>query len=276
MAMSQLLVFKQAIDEIKIDNTSGSASLLTYFVYALNELLSSDVEPGLQIQAIEESVISLGQTRQEFPVIAHFIAILQPQLVKKTNFSHLKQRIADYNQQWADVNKRIAANATDIIDWDAKTIMVHSNSSTVVEFFKTIVSRPQLPAIIQTESRPNFEGRIQGNLLTQMGFDVTIIVDAAMGHYTNQVDLAIVGADAVADNFFYNKMGTYLLALTCNASKKPFYVLTDSRKKISGRGSPEQPKPTKELYNDPPTGIKLENFYFEATPNELVSQFIFE
>ena len=275
--MSQLLVFKQALDEIKVDNTSGSTSILTSFIHALIELLTSNVEPGLQLETIKKSVASLHQASLEFPILAHFISILQRQLAQKESLSDLQQLIGDYNRQWSDVNNRIATNASNIIDWESKTIMVHSNSSTVVEFFNTISLQQQLPSIIQTESRPNFEGRIQGKILAQLGFNVTIVIDAAMGYYTNQADLAVVGVDAMSHSFFYNKMGTYLLALAFKASNKPFYVLADSRKQINaGSIPPGQPKPNVELYSDPPRGIKLENYYFEATPIGFVTQIIYE
>ena len=275
--MPQLLVFKQAVDEIKADNTSGSTSILTYFIHALIELLSSNVDPGLQIKTIKESIVSLHQACEEFPILAHFISIMEQQLVQNESLSDLQQLIGDYNRQWSDVNNRIATNAANIIDWQAKTIMVHSNSTTVVEFFKTISSQQHLPSSIQTASRPNFEGRIQGKLLAQMGFNVTIVIDAAMGYYTIQADLAVVGVDAMLNSCFYNKMGTHLLALAFKASNKPFYVLADSRKQVNaGSKLPGQPKPNVELYSDPPRGINLENYYFEATPISLVTQVIYE
>uniref|UniRef100_T1L061 EIF-2B GDP-GTP exchange factor subunit alpha n=1 Tax=Tetranychus urticae TaxID=32264 RepID=T1L061_TETUR len=65
------------------------------------------------------------------------------------------------------------------------------------------------------------------------GIQCSLILDAAIGHFIEKVDMVMVGADGVVENGgIINKIGTYPLALCAKAFNKPLYVLAESYKFI--------------------------------------------
>jgi translation initiation factor 2B subunit (eIF-2B alpha/beta/delta family) len=276
--MSDIARFNRQVNHIKNDLLSGSATLVNNYIETVNTLLWAEYTSSAEILiALENSVRQLQGLGRQFPVLHHFLGFLQKNITQKPIVANLKQVVRDYQNEWSDVNHRIALQAERIIDWPNKTILVHSNSSTVTEFFKTIVNKGRLPAIIQTESRPNYEGRVQARDLAAIGYEVTLIADAAVGHYLNRVDCAVLGADAIAEQYFVNKIGSYLLTLACAERKKPVYVLTDSRKQVAKTALPTvQQQDPEAIWARAPQRVTPENYCFEITPVNLVTQIIDE
>jgi translation initiation factor eIF-2B subunit delta len=156
---------------------------------------------------------------------------------------------------------------------------VHSNSSALGHLFSYLKKQEISVNIIQTESRPAYEGRVLAKQLADLGYQIKLITDSNISRYMDQVDMAIVGADSISEGYFINKTGTYLTALACQHFKIPFYVLSDSRKLIPPSAHfpyLESPKPEKEILEEPHPNIDAENFYFEEISNDMVTAFILE
>jgi translation initiation factor eIF-2B subunit alpha len=69
------------------------------------------------------------------------------------------------------------------------------------------------------------------NRLAELGIPVTVIMDTAVAHYMDRVDVVLVGASAVVENGgIINKVGTYQVAIVAKAFSKPFYVAAESFK----------------------------------------------
>jgi translation initiation factor 2B subunit (eIF-2B alpha/beta/delta family) len=292
--------FTEELNKIWNDHLSGSAEVLKKYVDLLKKITN------LQDQNILLNL--LFQSREHhstFLVVKHFldemIRFLKDDLPDWRN--DLKRQIMDYETNWLNINERIASAAGSIIDLSNKTILLHSNSSAVKSFFSKHRAYAEKIRIIQTESRPLMEGKIQAEFLAGSGYQVKLIADSAIGRYAGSDGMSILGADAIYKDFFINKCGSYLIALLCREQGIPLYVLADSRKiwsmeGLSGRRRQENftgtrreklfseipvcetcragINPPDELWKNPPENVIVENYYFERIQNELVNLFITE
>lgn len=266
----------EEVDKIWNDHLSGSAEILHKYIDLLKNLTDRQDQNSLL-----NFIIQSRERHNTFLVVRHFldeiIRFLQADLYDWRN--DLKHQIMDYETNWNNVNERIASAAGTVIDLSNKTILLHSNSSAVKSFFSTQKAHAKKIRIVQTESRPLMEGRIQAEFLAGSGYQVKLVADSAIGRYAGSAGMSILGADAIYKDFFINKCGSFPIALLCREQGIPLYVLADSRKIWSGSelSDPvEDIKPPDELWKNPPDNVIVENYYFERIPNELVNLFITE
>lgn len=128
-----------------------------------------------------------------------------------------------------------------------------------------------------SESRPALEGRGLAARLVAAGIGVTCFSDAALGHALGAADAVLVGADAVAPEWFMNKSGTRMLAAAATQQGVPVYVLASRDKFVShavaARLVAREGAPS-EIWEAPPPGVTVRNPYFEPTPLDLVTSVI--
>jgi len=115
-----------------------------------------------------------------------------------------------------------------------------------------------------------------------MGYDVTLMADAAIVLAVKNCDYALVGADSVSSTGdMVNKTGTAMAAVCCRHSNVPFAVATESYKfdpaTILGfphqnlQGRAEQIVDGKVHEN-----VEIDNPQVDATPAELITEYITE
>jgi len=129
----------------------------------------------------------------------------------------------------------IARHGADLLG-DARRIMTHCNTGalaapgrgTALAVIAELADRGGLEEVLATESRPLLQGaRLTVYELQHLNIAHQLVVDSAAagliaGH---AVDAVILGCDRVAANGdVANKVGTYGLALACNAAGLPFVV----------------------------------------------------
>src|SRR5260370_735480 len=135
-----------------------------------------------------------------------------------------------------------------------------------------------LPALWLTGSRPGGEGVALARALAPIGWQITLIADAAVGMFVREAAAVLVGADSIrTDGGVVNKVGTYPLALAAQRAGVPMFVLAESVK-IAAPSAPlvlEEMDP-RELLPEPVPGVAARNPYFELTPAELVNATITE
>lgn len=278
--------FTSSVDTLLADNTSGSGDLLTFLTVSIKSLADrQEADSKLDARKLLGQLVRIREGKPVFLVLKHFTGALTGFLGDRSfvKIDALKAFINDYKKEWKDVNERITAHVQQLTSLTGMTILVHSNSSTVCNLFDSLEPAASGIRIIQTESRPVLEGRIQGRRLAEMGYPVKVISDASIFMYMQQADMAILGADAVYPSYFINKSGSHSIAVACRESGKSCLVVCDSRKlwfsqrgnafSADNFGSPARPE---ELWADPPENITAENFYFEKIPDSLISWFVFE
>ena len=116
--------------------------------------------------------------------------------------------------------------------------------------------------------------------LSRRKIRVILIVDSAIGIFSEKADATIVGADSVlADGSFVNKIGTRLLALASMDSGIPFYTVCDTLK-FDARShmgwSPVLEEKDPSEVASRMQGVEICNPYFEITPRRLVTSLMTE
>jgi ribose 1,5-bisphosphate isomerase len=274
---------QQFVSRIREDREHGASELARTCLDALArhaERIEVTSNEALRQQLIEFAQ-QLQSTRPTMAAITNLIGawIAAVQQLPAGDLSTLRDRIESISKTLILTSENAvssaAAHAAELIGTD-KTVITHSLSSTVVAVFECLASN--VKAIV-TESRPPSEGRRLAAKLSELGIETDFISDQQMGLFVKRADVALVGADTIADDgSVINKAGTYLLALAARDQGIPFYVCFESFK--CSDVSPanvglEQHDPVE---IDPPklTHVKGHNIYFDVTPPDLVTAWINE
>jgi len=153
-------------------------------------------------------------------------------------------------------------------------VLTLSRSGTVLEAL--LAAAPE--TVVVAESRPAKEGVGVAAELADDAIDVSLCVDAAVGHVlaTTAVDCVVVGADSVlADGAVVNKVGTRLAALAAREAGVDCYAVC-SRDKVFSRASvPLESGPPDEVY-ERNAAFEVRNPTFERTPPELFAGVVTE
>lgn len=168
---------------------------------------------------------------------------------------------------------------------DGETIMTHCNSAAAISIIATAHSQGKDISVITTESRPRWQGHLNLKQLDKLGISTTLIVDSAVRYFMKEVDLVIVGADAVAVNgSVINKIGTSQLALAAREARKNVIIAAETYKfsprTISGELVEIEERDFSEVLSKEKlsgfTKVSVRNPAFDVTPREYVDLIVTE
>ena len=152
-------------------------------------------------------------------------------------------------------------------------IVTASNSGSVGAVLE-VLSQVVALRVACAEGRPVLEGRLLAARLAAAGAQVDFFTDAAVGQALGAADAVLIGADAVAPEWFLNKAGTRLLASAAQLQSVPVYVVA-GRDKFASHALAERlvPRegPIAEVWGTAPGGVTVRNPYFERVPLDLVA-----
>ncbi len=162
---------------------------------------------------------------------------------------------------------------------DGDTIMTHCNSSAAISIMAAAHAQGKKITVIATESRPRLQGLLTIKRLDKLGISTSLIVDSAVRYFMKEVDLVIMGADAVTVNgSVINKIGTSQLAMAAHEARKNVIIAAETYKfspktllgelvEIEERDSSEVISREKlaELPN-----VSVRNPAFDVTPREYI------
>ncbi|VVC04705.1 Ribose 1,5-bisphosphate isomerase [Candidatus Burarchaeum australiense] len=136
--------------------------------------------------------------------------------------------------------------------------------------------------MICTETRPLFQGHITARELSSAGLDTTLIVDSAIKSVMRDVDLVLVGADAITSSGeLVNKIGTSTLAFVAYEEELNFYSAAELFKfdplTLWGRVEPIEQRAAREVA-DPRLfpRVHILNPAFDLTPAKHITAYITE
>lgn len=160
-------------------------------------------------------------------------------------------------------------------------VLTHCHSSTVTNLLKRAKHKGREFEVICTETRPAFQGQTTAKEMLEMGVKTSFIVDSAARFFMNNVDLVLVGADAItSEGNVINKIGTSTIALVAHEARTPFYVASELLKfdpatmygdyeKIEERGPSE-------IWKNPPKNLVIRNPAFDVTRRGFIHGIICE
>jgi len=275
--------FDDNLAAILEDNQSGSVTILDKVIALIKKLADTDINNSDLKSRLSKVKAGVLSTFPHFKVTDHYITHLTAMLNSGEGEVDLSESIKDFNHgyllEWKHCNERIAVNFTSSIDLGGSTVLVHSNSSVVVAVFEKYAKDGLNVSVLQTEARPAFEGRIQADRISKLGFEVSIIADAALARVIDTVDFVFFGSDGVFSDAFVNKIGTHMICVMADLNNKPVYLLADSRKIVNDPAPKnffEEPKPPEMLWDNPSLNVIPLNYYFDLVPRSLIRQIFTE
>lgn len=171
---------------------------------------------------------------------------------------------------------------SDKIIHSQSVIMTYCHSGEAMSFIKHswIKNRKKI-SVIACLTEPQEQGVLTAKELSKDGIPVTLIDDNAMGHFIKDVDMVIVGADALRLEGLVNKIGTRLLATAASSAHKPFYVVANSLKLDRRENFKIEERPVREIFRkitnkEKIKGVEIRNPAFDITPWEFVTAVITE
>ncbi len=195
--------------------------------------------------------------------------------------NRLMEEVAEeFIQRFREARKRIEDIGSRRI-LPGTRILTHCHSSAVIGVLRAAKRRGIEYEVICTETRPLYQGRITAKELLEMGVKTTMIVDSAVRTFLKQVDLVLVGADAItSEGNIINKIGTSLIALAAQEARVPFYVVTELLKfdpqTIHGDYEAIEERAASEIWPDAPEGLAIRNPAFEVTRRDYIHGIICE
>lgn len=177
----------------------------------------------------------------------------------------------------AALNKIAEITAARIRDGD--TVMTHCNSSAALAGIIRAKEQGKDITVFATEVRPWNQGRITIKTLNDHAIPTNFIVDSAVRTFMPEVDLVIVGADAVTVNgAVVNKIGTSQIALSAKEARKNLIVAAETYKfapqTIFGNFIEIEDRSSSEVLPDDVLRtlpyVKVRNPVFDVTPAEYI------
>lgn len=261
------------VAELAADNQSGAAELVAQAaeiikVLDIDEAVTDDRQAQENIRTLGRRLIQAQPTMAPiFSLVNGLLLQINERAGKESVTAFIdkfcQKFLADMRENEDTLHRKAAGVLPEKV-----TVLTHSASSTVRETIFAAVKAGKNPRLICTESRPFFEGVEQARKFARAGIPVSLITDAAMAHSLDDTDIILVGADALMEDSFINKIGTSMLALAAQSASIDLYALCTSHKFLPSRAvlPPQKQCNPDEILREPPAGITPVNVYFEETP----------
>jgi ribose 1,5-bisphosphate isomerase len=168
---------------------------------------------------------------------------------------------------------------------DGDVILTHCNSEVALGCMIEAHRQGKEIEVFATEVRPRNQGHITIRTLNDAGIKTNFIVDSAVRSFINDVDLVIVGADAVTVNgAVVNKIGTSQVAHTAAEARVNMIVATETYKfaprTVVGELIRIEERPPGEVLPDEIArtlpNVTVRNPAFDVTPAEYIDLIITE
>jgi len=289
--MEQLLKDAERIRSLEIQGATNIAlSAIDFLSNYAKRLKCENMEIGLENLYKARDI--LIETRPTEPAMKNGLKFIISKLEEEKDHcdaNYISDYIEKYKTQYYDMlqysKKKIAEiGARRIPSSNNKyVVMTHCHSSLVTAILLEAKNQGKNFKVINTETQPRLQGRKTAKKLLDAGIEITHIVDSAMRwavrHF--QVDLIIIGADSItSEGTIINKIGSRLLALVAHEEHVPFYVASPLLKynPETNLGILEiiEMRDPKEIWKNPPKGIKILNPAFETVSRRYIDGLITE
>jgi ribose 1,5-bisphosphate isomerase len=238
------------------------------------------------LNELKEAQTILNASRQTEPLMRNAIRwiITQAKAAETEKVEELSQNVMasanNFLEDLEDSKEHIAEIGAKRIR-NGSIVFTHCHSSTVIRLLAKAKADDKNFKVICTETRPAFQGRITAKELVEMDIETTFIVDSAARTFIGNVDLVIVGADAItSEGNVINKIGTSSIAILAHEAKKPFYVVSELLKfdpeTLQGECEKIEQRNPAEVWSEAPEKLRVLNPAFDVTPNKYIHGLICE
>ncbi|GHO52659.1 translation initiation factor eIF-2B [Ktedonobacter robiniae] len=277
--------FFERAEQIVRDRDHGSRWLVREAVLLLRSLaMEQSANPQQQVETLFAVGRRLACARPAMSALPSAVSrVLCSTHGPETDVAVIAQKATDFLEAYDAAIKQIVEHARPVLHGNVLTC---SLSHTLVEALEAC--RERVEQVYVLEGRPRYEGRTMAQQLALANIQVTLLTDAQAAIFLPQCQCVVVGADSLlADGTVLNKAGTALLAWAAQGYQVPLYVLCETLKISSRRWSDDlaqfaesahllEEKEASEVWDQPPIGVTVRNYYFDATPAKLVRAWLTE
>ncbi len=235
---------------------------------------------------LKEAQALFSASRETEPLMRNAIrwVIIQTQAANTDKISELSRVVVSTVDQFL---KDLEATREQTAEIGAKRIsegavvFTHCHSSTVTRLLAKAKEEGKNFKVICTETRPAFQGRITARELVDLGIETTFIVDSAARTFMADVDIVIVGADAItSEGNVVNKIGSSGIAVLAHEARVPFYVVSELLKFDSATYQGEcekiEQRSPSEVWSEAPTKLNIRNPAFDVTSTRYIHGLVCE
>jgi len=185
----------------------------------------------LEMEGAAKVLIATRPTAVSLPNAVH---IVMSGLERAVTLEEGRKGVIDRAEQFIHSSRNAVENiaqfgARHIRDGD--TLLTHCNSEAALGCIIEAHRSGKEIEVFATEVRPRNQGHITIRTLNDAGIKTQFIVDSAVRTFINDIDLVIVGADAVTVNgAVVNKIGTSQVAHTAHEARVNVLVAAETYK----------------------------------------------
>lgn len=209
----------------------------------------------------------IEKTRPTAVVLHNCLEIVK----KQRNVESISKLITKLNKATNEIAKR----GSRLIK-DGCCIMTHCHSGEASALIERACAEGKRITVYVTETEPKHQGIKTALELSNKGIQVFLIIDSAIESFIKNVDIVIVGSDAIRKEGVVNKIGTYPMAVVAKEHKKPFYVVGDTLKLDKRKKLIIEERPASEIYVEHMKTLEVKNPAFDITPWRYIKRVITE
>ncbi|MBR9675822.1 hypothetical protein GOV05_02330 [Candidatus Woesearchaeota archaeon] len=275
-------MFEKIIRDIQELRVQGAENVAKAAIKALRDVYLkklSATENDLLLSVVSAKK-RLENTRPTEPALRNTLKFLLYQVNEHNIKNKLKQNIELATKHFSFSDSKIAKIGANKIQ-NGSVVFTHCHSNTVMRILKAAKNQGKKFEVYNTETRPNYQGRITAKELVDAGIKVTYFVDAAAKNAIKKADLVLFGADAITtEGNVVNKIGSGLFAEFADKYDVPVYAATNSwkfdPKSVFGFDEVLEERNKNEVWKDAPKGLKIKNVVFELVESVHVQGVISE
>lgn len=276
---------KVVLDDIKSLKIQGATNVaiegITAFAKYASDISKEFEEKRKLLEHLENRSHEVKYIRVTEPALQNGLTYVLER-IKQKGIDNIVKAGEEYKTLLENARKKVGEiGAEKIID--GCTIMTHCHSSFVDEIFWKAKNMGKKFRLVNTETRPMYQGRKTVRKALEKDIEVIHVVDSAMWWAMQKydVDLIVIGADSVTvEGVALNKIGSRLLALSSRELHVPLYVCTSLLKYNPetrlGRLSEIEMRSSAEIWPDHPDNIEVINPAFETISSQYIAAYITE
>ena len=257
---------------------------------------------ALRDHALTVKAPTVEAFRQEMEMAAATLVSTRPTAVSLPNAVHIVMNGLERAQDTEEARSGIVSRADAFIRSseqaverigqfgarhirDGDTILTHCNSEVALGCIIEAHRSGKEIEVFATEVRPRNQGHITIKTLNDAGIKTNFIVDSAVRSFIRDIDLVIVGADAVTVNgAVVNKIGTSQVAHTASEARVSMLVAAETYKfaprTVVGDLITIEERPGNEVLPDEIAktlpNVTVRNPAFDITPPEFIDLIVTE
>lgn len=271
----------ETVAEIEEMRTHSSSTVAIKAARAFRELLEREFTSLTEFERdIEQNAGVLRRANPSHATLHNAVRDIEDTVVGAANdvegARELLERTIERVVDEVESGKQEAAENAAATISDGETLLTHDYSTTVLGAIEAATASGKQLQVYVSEARPRYLGRKTARTLADIdGVDPVLTVDSAMGHSLSSCDRVVLGMTCIAEDTYYNRVGTLPLLATARQLDVPVTVVGSSAKIVGEEFVFENEfRAGYEVMLEPVAGISIDNPTYDGTPLHLVDQVI--